>query len=501
MENSSVEMHPNKIVQFLDRLPEDFTREQLVRFIEKNDVRFVNFRYVGGDGRLKTLNCGINSKYQLDRFLSSGERVDGSSLFSYIDSGSSDLYVIPRYRTAYLNPFTEIPTVDILCSYYTVDGVPLPSSPENVLKRAQEVLNQNTGISLKAMGEMEYYILRRPDPLYPIEPQRGYHESSPFSKSEALRLEALKTMAQAGCRTKYGHAEVGYITDDEFEMEQHEIEFLPVPIEDAADQIVIARWVLRTVAYRHGVTVSFAPKIKVGHAGNGLHIHTEVIKAGKNILVEANRLTDMAKKVIAGYLILAPSLTAFGNTVPISYLRLSPKQEAPTNICWGEQNRSALVRIPLGWLGANDMVKDANPLEAGDLPDFSQSQTLEFRSPDGSAHIHLLLAGMAVATRQGMNIPDAVELADRLYVGVNISSDGYESNRERIPKLPSSCWESAEILLKDRSIYEREGVFSPVLIDGFAEQLKNFDDNKLYERLHPESDEIQKMVRKFLHCG
>ena len=95
MKDPLVELHPNKLVNFLDKLPEDFTKADLIRFIEHYDIRIVNYRFAGGDGRLKTLNCGVNSKDQLDRLLSSGERVDGSSLFSYIDSSSSDLYVVP----------------------------------------------------------------------------------------------------------------------------------------------------------------------------------------------------------------------------------------------------------------------------------------------------------------------------------------------------------------------------------------------------------------------
>jgi glutamine synthetase len=284
-------------------------------------------------------------------------------------------------------------------------------------------------------------------------------------------------------------------------MEQDEIEFLPVPIEDAADQIVIARWILRTAAYQRGLTVTFAPKIRVGHAGNGLHIHTEVLRDGSNVLIEANRLTDTARRVVAGYLSLAPSLTAFGNTVPPSYLRLSPAQEAPTHVCWGEQNRSALVRIPLGWLGANDMVKDANPLETGDFPDFSQSQTLEFRSPDGSANIHLLLAGLAVAARHGIEMPDALDVADRLHVSGNIFSPQAGDVREMLPRLPGSCAESAELLLRDRTIYESNAVFSPVLIDGFAEELRGHADRALLERLDPDGKEVAQLVEKYLHCG
>ena len=501
MKDPLIELHPNKLVQFLDKLPEDFTKTDLIRFIEHHGIRIVNYRFAGGDGRLKTLNCGVNSKDQLDRLLSSGERVDGSSLFSYIDSSSSDLYVVPRFRTAFLNPFSEVPAIDIMCSYYTRGGRSLPSAPEAVLKKAHDALKRETGLSLQAMGELEYYVLKDTDPLYPIASQKGYHESSPFSKTEALRIEALNAIAQTGGKIKYGHSEVGNIWGKEQEMEQSEIEFLPVPIEDAADQIIIARWALRTVAHKYGITISFAPKILVGHAGNGLHIHSLLTRDGTNAMVENKQIIDTGKKLIAGYLSLAPSLTAFGNTVPISYLRLSPNQEAPTNICWGDQNRSALVRVPLGWLNANDMVKDANPLETGQLPDFSQSQTVEYRCADGSANIYLLLAGLAVAARHGLQKPDALELAEKLYVDVHISPAEEKMMQKGLPTLPASCWESAEHLLKDRAIYQKDGVFSPVLIDGLVKQLQSYNDKELSEKLYLKGDEIRKLVDQYLHCG
>ena len=158
MKDAQIEMNPNKIAQYLEKAPQDFTKKDLIKFIEANKIEKVNFRYVGGDGRLKTLNCVINNRAQLDRLLSMGERVDGSSLFSYVDEASSDLYVIPRYKTAFVNPFCHIPTMDILCSYYTREGVRLPDSPENILRKAHEVLKDTTGLSFEAMGELEYYV-------------------------------------------------------------------------------------------------------------------------------------------------------------------------------------------------------------------------------------------------------------------------------------------------------------------------------------------------------
>ena len=496
----TVLMNMNKVVQFLGKPPEEFTKQDIIKFIKDNKIEMMNFRYLGGDGRLKTLNFVITSEAHLDRLLSTGERVDGSSLLPYIDAASSDLYVIPRYKTAYVNPFSSIPTVDMLCSYYTNEGIQLPSSPENIIRKADEALKNSTGLTMEAMGELEYYVFYESQHFYPTTAQKGYEESSPFSKWENLRREAMLTIAQVGGKIKYGHSEVGNIHEEDREMEQHEIEFLPAPIEDAADQIVIAKWILRMIGYKYGVTISFAPKILAGHAGSGLHIHTRLVKDGKNMMTEGSQLSDIAKKAIAGYLTLAPSLTSFGNTVPTSYLRLVPHQEAPTNICWGDRNRSVLVRVPLGWLNVTNMAKDANPQDKGSSSEFRDDQTVEFRCPDGSANIHLLLAGLAVAARHGLEMEGALELANKLYVDVNIFSSEQSEVRERLPQLPSSCWESADSLLRDREIYQRDGVFPPIVIDEIAKKLKGYNDKALSEKLYGKEDEIKKLVDEYLHC-
>ncbi|HEX74772.1 MAG TPA: glutamine synthetase [Dehalococcoidia bacterium] len=493
-------MNSNKIVEFLGKPAQEFTKQDLIKFIETNNIEMVNLRYVGGDGRLKSLNFVITTKRELDRLLSMGERVDGSSLLPYIDAASSDLYVIPRYNTAYVNPFSSIPTVDILCSYYTNEGVRLPSSPENIIRKAHQVLKSSTGLTLEAMGELEYYVCFERQQIYPATVQKGYHESAPFSKWEELRCEAMRAIAQAGGEIKYGHSEVGSIREEDSEMEQHEIEFLTAPIEDAADQMVIAKWMLRMIGYRHGVTITFAPKISVGHAGNGLHIHTRLVKNDKNMMIEESQLSDIAKKAIAGYLTLAPSLTAFGNTVPTSYLRLVPHQEAPTNVCWGDRNRSVLVRVPLGWLNVTNMARDANPQDKERSSEFADNQTVELRCPDGSANIHLLLAGLAVAARQGLEMEDALDLARKLYVDVNIFSSNQSDVRDRLSQLPGSCWESAESLLREREVYQRDSVFPPIVIDEIVKKLKNYDDRELSERLHGNESEIKKLVDAYFHC-
>lgn len=497
MTNNSA-LSPNPLVRFLKKQPKDFTKADLIKYITENEIEMLNFRYIGGDGKLKTLNFVITDFEQLDGLLSCGERVDGSSLFSYIDAQSSDLYVIPRYRTAFLDPFSEIPTLNILCSYFDNNGRPLASSPENVMHSAHKKLVEATGYSLNVMGELEYYVISEKPDLYPAKDQRGYHESEPYAKFENIRKDCMRAIAQAGGLIKYAHSEVGNFSDDSRYYEQNEIEFTPTDMEDAADQLIIAKWIIRMIGSQYGVTVSFAPKITVGKAGSGMHIHMKLMRDGRSAVIENGALSDASKKAIAGILDISQALTAFGNTNPTSYLRLVPHQEAPTNICWGDRNRSVLIRVPLGWIGATDMIKQANPNYSDRLRDFSDRQTFEFRCPDGSANIHLLLAGLAVGVKHGFEMKNALETANKLYVDVNIFHSENENRRSELATLPQSCFESADCLLAQRKLFEDNG-FSPAVIDGVAKMLKAYDDKDLSERLFGKNDEIKALVEKHLH--
>ena len=494
-------MITNPISMFFDKAASLLTKEDIIKFIIAHEIKILNFRYLGVDGRLKTLTFVVDSKKHLDAVLTAGERVDGSSLFPFIDTDSSDLYVIPRYRTAFVNPFSEIPALDILCSYYDKDGNPLAISPENVLRKAQKTLQSRTGYTFHAMGELEYYAISDDTGLYTIENQRGYHESSPFIKWTDLRTEAMLLTARCGGLLKYGHAEVGNFSLDGKLYEQNELEFLPCDAEDAADQLVIAKWILRSLGNKYGVTISFAPKITIGKAGSGMHVHTKLVKDDKNCMTDNGKLSDVAKKAIAGYLSLAPSLTAFGNTNPTSYLRLVPHQEAPTNICWGDRNRSVLVRVPLGWTGKTSMIQDSNPGEPVGDTDFSQKQTVEFRCSDNSADIHLLIAGLMVAARHGLEMPNALEYAQQRYVDVNIFAEANKHRMQTLEQLPASCAESADRLLQQADIYKQYDVFPQAVIDGMVKKLQNYNDQTLRNEISNNSDKIIEIVNKYFHCG
>ena len=492
----SLALSPNPLVQVLGKPAEAFTRADIIRFVTEQDVPMLNLRYVGGDGRLKELNFAIQSAAHLDRILTMGERVDGSSLFDGVDATSSDLYVVPRLRTAYLSPFTALPTLDILCGFYDVEGNPLASAPQQILRKAQEALEAETGCRLEALGELEYYLFSPADDLFPVEEQRGYHEAAPFSKWSQVRTEALHHLVSMGCSVKYAHAEVGNFVTDGRQVIQQEIEFLPTDVTRAADQMVLAKWVVREVAHSHGSEVSFSPKIAVGQAGSGMHFHTRLMRDGVNQFSQGAGLTDTARRVIGGYLTHAASLTAFGNTVPVSFLRLVPHQEAPTSICWGDRNRSVLVRVPLGWQNLDDrMFRDANPVEGpvGELP--GDSQTVELRSPDGSAAVHLLLAGMTVAARIGLSDPTMLEYANERYVS------GDASALTGLDQLPTSCAQAAGRLLAQRGDYEALGVFPPSLIDSWAARLLALGDEDLREEIADTRVQVEDLVARYLHVG
>lgn len=218
-------------------------------------------------------------------------------------------------------------------------------------------------------------------------------------------------------------------------------------------------------------------------------------------MLDGGELSAAARRAIAGMMELAPSITAFGNTNPTSYFRLVPHQEAPTNICWGDRNRSVLVRVPLGWAAKSDMCRKANPLEADSNYDTTQKQTVEMRSPDGSADIYQLIAGLAVAARHGFELENALEIAARTYVNVNIHQKENADKLALLAQLPDSCEASADCLERQRAVFEQYNVFSPAMIDGIIRRLRSYGDGTLRASVEGNNEKMLELVRKYFHCG
>jgi glutamine synthetase len=503
----------NPLSLLLDKPRHEFTREDLIQIIQTKHIERITFHYTALDGKLKELKIPISNRTQAEHILTDGERVDGSSLFKgMVDVSLSDLYVVPVYKTAFLNPF-DSGSLDFICRYLTKEGTLAPFSLDNILYNAYNLFQKNTGLKLHAMGELEFFLLSEtPSPIYPSIKQSGYHAASPFVKTGQLLNEIVRYITQITGSVKYAHSEVGYVESvrsnlDEIKgkrAEQLEIEFLPTSIDDAGDHLVLSRWLIRNISYRNGCVATFAPKLEEGIAGNGFHIHMELRKNGKNIMTRTDgSLSDEARKMIGGLCTYASSLTAFGNTVSSAYLRLVPNQEAPTRICWSDLNRSAMIRVPLGWSNLNNLNAALNPQQKMKLRDDSGSrQTVELRSPDGSAITYLLLAGITMAAEWGLTHPQALETAEKLYVTGNVFKN--KKLLGRLPVLPKSCVESAKLLLKNRTLFERESIFPSSVIDYVSNLLEFESDEKMNQTLVdlPADDrlhETRKIMHKHLH--
>jgi glutamine synthetase len=356
-----------------------------------------------------------------------------------------------------MDPFSSLPTLVLMCGHAGRDGTPLPQSPDTILRRACELLREETGIELWALGEVEYYLGKRWDEtdIYGDD-DRGYHATSPFVFGDGLRRQALGLLADIGVPVKYGHSEVGYIEAKETQgviWEQHEIELALAPLPEAADGVLLAQWVLRNLAHRQGMRCSTDPMMLEGHAGSGLHFHFAPMKDGTPYPIREpdGTLSDPTRWLIGGLVQMGAALMAFGNREEGSFVRLIQAKEAPSTIVWGEYDRNALVRLPV--------------VPTGEGGHEITWPTVEFRLPDGSALPHLLMAGAALAMTHGREMKDLSELLQR-------TSSPAAAEKGAAEPVPRGFGQVAEALALHREALERGGVFPSGLIDRVLARLR-----------------------------
>lgn len=497
------------LVRRLGKLPGDWRRCDLLEYCLAHRVHVVNLRYPSIDGKLKELRLPVNNRSYLDRILVAGERVDGSNLFpGLLNPAASDLYVVPVYRWAFLNPWAE-DELDIVCRFADRHGQPCASTPDNLLTHLASQLTERTGFELQALAELEFYlILDRTDDRFTGRFQRNYQQSAPYLHGRHLANEILRLVSEVTGLVKYCHSEVGYIDrlgsrDPELDgkrVEQYELEFDLMPIQDLACWTAVARWLIRVVADLYGQSATFVPKLDEDMAGSGLHIHLALYREGRNAMHGLEEgLSEDALRLIGGLLRHAESLTAFGNTVAASYLRLVPNQEAPTRVCWGRHNRSGLIRVPLAFDFEQRIDQAFNPEEDGAYPQQEglRRPTVELRSPDGSAFTYLLLAAILVCVADGLSRDDSAALARQL----RIEGEVFQQPKllEQLAALPAHAVEAASILRQDRSVFEEHG-FPAQLIDIVIEKLEDEDDDQLSEKLQelPAAERL-KRSRMLMH--
>jgi glutamine synthetase len=427
--------------------------DDLAALVVDRGIRLVSLMHVGGDGWLKTLDFVPRDRGHLRDVLAWGERADGSSLFGTLGVAvtASDVLLRPRLSTAFIDPFAAFPTLALLCAHHGRDGSPLPESPDTIARRAFDRLRAGHGIELHALGEVEFFLGKRPEEsdIYGAA-ERGYHASSPFVFGEPLRREALVLLAEMGVPVKYGHSEVGYIEPNEADAriwEQHEVELALQPLPLAADAAVLTHWVLRNLAQRRGWRCSFDPILRQGHAGSGMHFHLSPVRHGAHQPVshDDGTLAGAAAWLVGGLVSHADVLMAFGNRTPNSFVRLVQGKEAPTAVSWGRFNRRALVRLPT--VATDERGTAVVP------------ETVEFRLPDGSAHPHLLLAAIV----QAMLDARTHDLPALLHRTSTETSPG------DLRLLPRSFGDVAASLSRERTMLEAGGVFPPRVVERLAE--------------------------------
>lgn len=455
----------SKLERTLGKPSAEWSVEDLVRVVDKEELGLVTLMHVGGDGTLKALDFAPQGRAHLASILRYGERADGSSLFEGLPSGASDILLRPRLATAFINPFSPIPSLALLCAHLDREGRPLPQSPDTIVRRAYDRARADLGVEHHALGEVEYF-LGRPAGEADVERRRdrGYHATSPVVAGEGMRRRALRHLADMGVPVKYAHAEVGLIDERKDKgriWEQHEIELGLAPLPEAADAIVLTRWLLVNLASDEGLQVRFDPILKEGYAGSGLHIHSLPVPAPRDgaapraavppAFLDDGSLGPLSRWLIGGLVRLAPALMAFGNREAGSFVRLLQAKETPVAITWGAFNRKALIRLPLVAPGA--LANEAWP------------PTIEFRLPDGSALPHLLLAGMAQALCLGRDTRDLDALLERT------STHGVEIDVARMPQLPRDREGVAAALAEARPALEAGGVFPASLLEALLQTL------------------------------
>lgn len=442
-----------RLERMLGKPNHDWTLKDLMDLVADQRVKLISLMHIGSDGWLKTLDFVPRSRSHLQDILEGGERADGSSIFAGtgIRAGASDILLRPRLDSAFLDPFSTMPTLVVLCSHAGRDGKPLPQSPDTILRAAYNRVRQELGVELHALGEVEYFLGRRASEqdIYGAD-DRGYHASSPFVFGEPLRRRALTLLAELGVPIKYGHSEVGYIPASETDptiWEQHEIEMALAPLPEAAEGVVLTQWVLRNLAHQMGMRCCFDPIVRKGHAGSGLHFHFSPMVNGKHMggRNAEGQLHPQAQWLIAGLVRHGGSLMAFGNRNEGSFIRLSQAKEAPSAVAWGEFDRSALVRLPIV-----AQTPDGRSVSA---------PTVEFRLPDGSAHPYLLLSGVAQTMIAGKATPDIPVLLERT------SAARVREDPSAASRLPRSFKEIGDALEQCQAVLEAGNVFPVSLLE------------------------------------
>jgi glutamine synthetase len=359
----------------------DKQRDFVLRTIEERGVKFVRLWFTDVVGTLKSVAI---APAEVEGAFSEGLGFDGSAIEGLTRSYESDLLALPDPTTFQILPWRgEIdPTARMFCDITTPDGQPAVADPRHVLKRTLAKA-ADAGFTFYTHPEIEFYLLKssqlgpdgRPEPV----DSAGYFDNVPGGTAHDFRRRSVRMLEDLGISVEFSHHEGG--------PGQNEIDLRYADALTTADNIMTFRTVVKEVAIEQGVYATFMPKPLSGQPGSGMHTHMSLFEGDMNAFYEEGgqyQLSKVGRQFIAGLLRHASEISAVTNQFVNSYKRLWGGDEAPSFICWGHNNRSALVRVPLY------------------KPNKGQSTRVEYRALDSAANPYLSYALMLAAGLKGI---------------------------------------------------------------------------------------------------
>lgn len=398
----------------------------LVEMAKEDEVLFVQLQFTDINGSIKSVTIPV---HKLSEALEKGIWFDGSSIEGFTRIFESDMYLKPDPNTYSVLPWEpkEKVTARLFCDVFMPDGSPFEGDPRYILKRAIKEA-ENLGYEYNVGPELEFFLFK-PRENNQIEPTPhdvgGYFDFSPRDLASMVRRDIIIALEKMGLVIEMSHHEVA--------TGQHEIDFKYSTALQTADNAITFKQAVKSIAHQHGLYATFMPKPIFGINGSGMHCHQSLfdIKTGDNLFFDTTdeyKLSKIAKKFIGGQLHHIKSMIAILAPSVNSYKRLVPGYEAPVYICWGQKNRSALIRIPRY------------------SPGREHSTRAELRCPDPSNNPYMAFAVMLMAGLDGIKnntaLPRPVE--ENVY-----EFDGDQLSHRKIDSLPGSLDEAIGELKKN----------------------------------------------------